>query len=139
VLTVMSCAAAGLHHAHEAVGPDGKPLGLVHRDVSPANILVGYNGIVKVTDFASRSDAAHRRDAFGHAQGKVAYMSPEQSPGARSIAGATCSRLHRVLRVATARRLFKNENDFLTMSAIVQSEIPQPSLHRPDLPRASRR
>src|SRR5690348_13893628 len=50
-LTIVSGAAAGLNHAHERRAPDGTPLGIVHRDVSPSNIMVGYDGAVKMLDF----------------------------------------------------------------------------------------
>jgi serine/threonine-protein kinase len=137
VLTVIGCAAAGLHHAHQAVTADGRPLGLVHRDVSPANILVGYNGIVKVTDFGIAKATLHSVETrSGTLKGKVAYMSPEQVTGRPIDRRSDVFALGIVFyEVATARRLFKNDNDFLTMTAIVQGEIPPPSQHRPDLPR----
>jgi tRNA A-37 threonylcarbamoyl transferase component Bud32 len=133
---IVCAAAAGLHHAHEQRGQDRSPLGLVHRDVSPANILIGYDGGVKVADFGI-AKAAHRttETRSGTLKGKVAYMSPEQCVGdgvdRRSDVFALGIVLYELL---TVRRLFKGENDFLTMTAIVLGYIPPPSQYRPDLP-----
>jgi serine/threonine-protein kinase len=74
---------AGLHAAHEAVGVDGEPLGIVHRDVSPPNILISMNGHVKVSDFgiAKARYQLHSRTRTGEIKGKFAYIPPEQILG----------------------------------------------------------
>ncbi|MGE0397829.1 MAG: protein kinase [Kofleriaceae bacterium] len=74
-------AAAALHYAHELRGNDGKPIGLVHRDVSPANLMVSYDGIVKLCDFGIAKAAALGEQLTnpGQVKGKYAYMSPEQT------------------------------------------------------------
>jgi serine/threonine-protein kinase len=76
--------AAGLHAAHELVGDEGRSLGIVHRDVSPTNVLVGFDGAVKVTDFGIAKAALRSGDftRTGFVKGKVSYMSPEQARGA---------------------------------------------------------
>lgn len=71
--------ADGLHAAHELVGPDGTPLALVHRDVSPQNVLIGYDGVCRVTDFGiAKALGQSTKTATGVFKGKLGYMSPEQ-------------------------------------------------------------
>jgi len=136
VLTIITGAAAGLHHAHEQCGPNRVPLGIVHRDVSPENILVGYDGGVKVADFGI-AKASHRslKTESGIRKGKVSYMSPEQCIGLPVDRRSDIFALGIVLYESlTTRRLFKDENDFLTMTAIVQSKIRPPSTVWPEIP-----
>jgi eukaryotic-like serine/threonine-protein kinase len=136
VLAIVCAAAAGLHHAHEQRGPDRTPLCIVHRDVSPANIMIGYDGGVKVADFGI-AKAAHRttETRSGTLKGKVAYMSPEQCVGEAVDRRSDVFSLGIVLyELVTVRRLFKADNDFLTMAAVVLGHIPPPSKYRPDLP-----
>src|SRR6185436_14056374 len=76
VLTVAAGSAAGLHHAHDRHGMDGKPLGVVHRDVSPSNLMVSYEGAVKVVDFGVAKAADRITETrSGTVKGKIAYMS----------------------------------------------------------------
>lgn len=80
-ITAEAC--AGLHAAHEATGPDGQPLNIVHRDVSPPNILISLHGHVKVSDFgiAKARHQLHSRTRTGEIKGKFAYIPPEQILG----------------------------------------------------------
>ncbi len=137
VTGIVAAAAAGLHHAHTKLGPNREPLGIVHRDVSPANILIGYGGQVKVADFGIAKAALRTVETrSGTLKGKVSYMSPEQVMGRPVDCRSDIFALGIVLyELATARRLFKGDNDFLTMSSIVQGNIPPPSQSRADLPR----
>jgi serine/threonine protein kinase len=136
VLTIVMSAAAALHYAHEHRGPDRKPLGLVHRDVSPANILVSYDGSVKVADFGIAKAAIRSTETHtGTLKGKISYMAPEQCLGKSVDRRSDVFALGIVLyEIAVVRRLFKASSEYLTMSAIVGGIIPKPSEYRADLP-----
>jgi TonB family protein len=136
VCAILSAAAAGLHHAHERKGNDKKPLGIVHRDVSPSNILIGYDGSVKVVDFGIAKAAMRQVETqSGSLKGKVGYMSPEQCKGDDVDRRSDIYALGVLLyELSTTSRLFKGENDYLLMDAIVNGKVPLPRVRRPDLP-----
>jgi len=136
VVAIVGSAAAALHHAHEQRGSDGEPLGIVHRDVTPGNILVGYDGNVKVVDFGIAKAAIKRIQSDAQViKGQAPYMSPEQCVGKSIDRRSDVFALGIVLyELATVRRLFKGASDFLTMSAIVNTEVPRPSQYRRDIP-----
>ncbi|MBA3394757.1 MAG: serine/threonine protein kinase [Deltaproteobacteria bacterium] len=136
IVTIVLAVAAALHHAHEQKAPDGKPLNIVHRDVSPANILVGYDGNVKVVDFGIAKAALRTSQTrSGTLRGKVAYMAPEQCMGKKIDRRSDVFALGIVLyELCTSRRLFKATTDFLTMNAVVNGKFPPPTKFRPDLP-----
>ena len=119
----------GLHHAHRALNDLGQPLNLVHRDVSPDNILVGYDGSVKVTDFGiakASGLAASRFTMAGVVKGKVAYMPPEQLKAERLDGRTDCYAMGVVLyELLSGKRPFAANTDTQLMLAIVQ-ENPKP-------------
>lgn len=85
---LMARAVDGLDHAHVATTPDGTPLRLVHRDFSPSNILIGYDGSVRIIDFGiAKADIDRELTAKGIIKGKVRYMSPEQAQGDPRLTG----------------------------------------------------
>ena len=138
VLTIGAGMCAGLHHAHEQRGPDGAPLQLVHRDVSPGNILVSYDGIVKIADFGiARAAAQTTITRQGALRGKLAYMSPEQAQGEpldrRSDVFAIGLVLHELL---TGRRCFSGDNELALLHQIVFQDVVSPAQERPGTPDA---
>jgi serine/threonine-protein kinase len=114
----------GLSHAHRAVGEDGKPLNLVHRDVSPDNVLVGYDGSVKVTDFGiAKATATSQHTQSGVVKGKVAYMPPEQLKAEGVDERTDLYAMGVVLyELLSGKRPFAGHTDTHLMLAIVQDE-----------------
>lgn len=131
-----SAAAAGLHHAHERRGFDGKPLGIIHRDVSPTNILVTYEGVVKIVDFGIAKASTSRHSTRPSVRkGKMAYMSPEQCKGEALDRKSDVFALGVVLyELATLTRAFTGEGEFAVMNQIVNHDLPPASSRRPELP-----
>jgi serine/threonine-protein kinase len=129
---------AGLHAAHEATDMRGERLEIIHRDVSPQNVIVGVDGTSRLIDFGV-AKAVHRlsETKSGSLKGKLAYMSPEQAMGdeidRRVDVFAAGVALHEAL---TGRRLFHGENDLDTMRRITEMAVPDPSAIAPGLPRA---
>jgi len=131
-------ACAGLHAAHTLTDAKGKPLNVVHRDVSPENLFVTYSGVTKVVDFglASAKHQTHRTRT-GVIKGKFAYVCPEALDGARPGQRADIWGLGVVLWEAlTGHRLFRGDSDMQTLAAVVDAPIRSPSSLRPGLPPA---
>lgn len=126
----------GLEFAHHAVSPIGEPLGIVHRDVSPSNVLLSYQGHVKMADFGiAKSQVQSSRTEAGTHKGKMGYMSPEQVIGAgvdpRSDVFSAGVILFEML---TMSRLFKAANDLDVMIKIRDVDIAQEMTRTRDLP-----
>jgi serine/threonine protein kinase/tetratricopeptide (TPR) repeat protein len=135
-ISILIGVCAGLHYAHEKVDSDGKSLGIIHRDVSPSNVVVSWDGTVKVVDFGI-AKAAHRSSETetGRVRGKFAYMSPEQCRAQPLDRRSDIFSLGVVMfELTTCTRLFRGESDFDSMKAVVEDPIPRPSEKRPDYP-----
>jgi len=120
-------ACAGLHAAHEARDDAGGPLGLVHRDVSPQNILVGVDGVARVTDFgiAKCAEAGEQPTTQGMLKGKAGYMAPEYVRGEAVDRRADVFAIGVVLWEALcAKRLFRGDNDGETLGRVLEAKAP---------------
>jgi serine/threonine-protein kinase len=133
---IIANAAAGLHAAHELCDESGESLGVVHRDVSPQNILISYQGSVKVVDFGvARARGNIHTTNVGTAKGKLAYMSPEQVASRDQDRRSDVFGLGIVLYEATTfQRLFKASSEAATMNRVVHGEITPPTLIREGYP-----
>ncbi len=129
ILIIIAQACSGLHYAHQRKDASGRPLNIVHRDVSPQNLVVSFDGIVKLVDFGiAKAEMRDTHTKSGTIKGKFAYMSPEQC-----MAGTVDRRtdifalgivMHELL---TGNRLFKRASTYETYRAIIDSEPPPPS------------
>jgi serine/threonine protein kinase len=137
VLAMVAGVAAGLHHAHERRDVAGRALEIVHRDITPSNLMVSYEGAVKIVDFGV-AKAAHRthETASGTVKGKISYLSPEQCRGAEIDRRSDLFSLGIVMwELLTLDRLYARASDFEQMSAIVHEQPPAPSTVNSDVPR----
>jgi serine/threonine-protein kinase len=124
----------GLHAAHEAVDEKGRPLGVVHRDVSPQNVIVGTDGVARVLDFgvAKASGRTHTtRD--GQIKGKLAYMSPEQLHGTVTRAADVFAASVLLWETLAGERLFGGNSEGEVVTKILGGKIPRPGERRPGL------
>ena len=135
---VISDAAAGLDAAHHARSPSGRKLALIHRDVSPQNVLVGFNGSVKIIDFGvAKATGKLSQTTAGQIKGKHAYMSPEQAKGESLDHRSDVFGLGTVFyELLTGLRLFKRESELATLKAVVSTKIAPPSEVAPGIPKA---
>jgi eukaryotic-like serine/threonine-protein kinase len=137
-LAIGRAVAEGLHHAHEHRDGAGRLLQIVHRDVSPSNVLVGVGGEIKLIDFGVAKWAAQRTETrHGVLKGKCAYMSPEQCRAEPLDRRCDLFSLGVLLyEITTGRRPFEGANDFEVMTAVVRGTFAPPSRHRGDYPPA---
>jgi serine/threonine-protein kinase len=135
---LIAAACEGLHYAHTRKDNLGNPLNIVHRDVSPSNILVTYEGGVKVVDFGiAKAESHSTKTEAGKLKGKFSYMSPEQIRAMPLDARSDVFALGIVLyEILVGRRLFKRDNELAIMQDILEGEVRPASELRPDVPPA---
>lgn len=131
---IISEAARGLHYAHERKDEGGMPLSIVHRDVSPQNILLSHEGVVKIADFGIATASLFREET-GVLKGKFGYMSPEQARGERVDRRSDIYALGVVFyEMLTLRSPYGKLDDDALLKAVQSSAFEPPSAHAPDLP-----
>jgi eukaryotic-like serine/threonine-protein kinase len=132
VVSLLADACEGLHAAHELEGPGGERLHVVHRDISPHNLMVTYDGVMKVVDFGvARAAGQRHHTTTGEVKGKFSYMAPEQMRGEPVDRRADVWSLGVVLWEALALRpLFRRTSQTETVLAVIAAEVP--SLHALD-------
>jgi serine/threonine-protein kinase len=133
--------AAGLAHAHGLTARGGKPLHIVHRDVSPSNIMLLRTGGVKLLDFGIAKandvlfDGSDGHTATGRVKGKLSYLSPEQVRDESLDARSDIFSVGVVLwECLTGKRLFYDKVDYHTMNNVLERPVPPPSTQRPEIP-----
>jgi serine/threonine protein kinase len=133
-LFLMTQVLTGLDYAHRRKGVDGRPLGVVHRDVSPQNILISEEGEVKLTDFGIAKAASKSHEtATGVLKGKIAYMSPEQAMGSARIDGRSdlFSAATVLYEILSGERLFYRGSDAETLDRVRRAAVePSPQAYR---------
>ncbi len=135
--TIAEQSCRGLHAAHELCDLDGQPLGLVHRDVSPHNLMCTTDGHVKLLDFgvAKSTSASVEATYSGNLKGKFAYLSPEQCLHEPLDRRSDVFAMGIVMwEMCTMRRLFKRKTELEMMQSITGGKVPEPKKFRPDLP-----
>jgi len=133
--TIVSSVLHGLHSAHQTKDEHGRELGIVHRDVSPQNILVGSDGVARVLDFGVAKAAGRvQTTRDGQVKGKIAYMPPEQLSGGTVTRQTDIYAASVVLWEALAgRRLFDGETEAIVLVRAIEGKIDAPSASNPTL------
>jgi serine/threonine-protein kinase len=129
ISAVMAGALHGLHAAHEAKDERGHPLGIVHRDVSPQNILVGTDGIPKILDFGvAKASGRTQHTREGQIKGKLSYMPPEQLRGSNVTRTTDIYAAGVILwELVTGQRLFGGDNEGVVITKILEGKVAPPS------------
>jgi serine/threonine-protein kinase len=136
-LRIIMAVLDGLHYAHELSSYDGRPLAIVHRDVSPQNVFVTYSGQVKVLDFGiAKAASSSTETAVGVVKGKLRYMAPEQLMGGAVDRRADLFSVGCMLwAVLTGQKLWDGASDVEVMRHLVDGTIPSPLSVKPEADR----
>ena len=127
----------GLHAAHEAKGERGEPLGIVHRDVSPQNVLVGTDGVARALDFGvAKAVTQVHSTRDGQLKGKLAYMAPEQLEGRSSRAIDVYAASVVLWEALAVRRLFHGDSERAILAKVLVGAKEPPSKYNPEVPGA---
>ena len=136
VVAIIGKTCEALEYAHNCKSPQGDPMNIVHRDVSPQNVLVSYIGTVKLIDFGiAKAMGRLTKTQAGNIKGKFSYMSPEQvsaEPIGRQSDIFACGTV--LWEALTNKRLFKGDNEIVTMQMVRKAEITPPSVINEALP-----
>ncbi len=138
-VTVKVC--EGLHYAHELTDTDGHPLHIVHRDISPPNVLISKRGEVKIVDFGL-AKAAHsvEKTEPGVVKGKFSYLAPETALGQEADSQADIYAVGIMLwEMLAGRKLYQGETDYQTVQMVQRSQVPSLRDLNPDVPEALER
>ena len=133
---ITSCVAAGLHVAHNKCDANGNPMNVVHRDVSPHNVLLSFAGDVKIIDFGVAKAAGREgHTQIGVIKGKLLYMAPEQAMAKDLDGRADLFAMGLILyRMLTNHLPFEGNNEFQIYNSILSKEIPPPRAFNPEIP-----
>ncbi len=134
-LFIVMEALKGLNYAHQLKKPNGEPLGIIHRDVSPSNVLLSFEGEVKIGDFGIAKANTREKTATGILKGKFGYMAPEQVTGVPIDSRADIFAVGIVMyELLTGHRLFAGKNDLAVLEKVRDARIePPPRFYRQDL------
>ena len=136
IVYIIKEAAAGLNYAHNAIDTNtGQPLNLIHRDISPQNIMLSFDGEIKIIDFGISKIADTNLTRAGHLKGKFSYMSPEQANGELLDERTDIFCLGIILwELLTNKRLFASKNELSSLKKVKNCDIPNPQKINPKIP-----
>ncbi len=136
ISAVMLGVLAGLHAAHEAKNERGEPLGIVHRDMSPQNVLVGADGVARVFDFGiAKATGRLSTTREGQFKGKISYAAPEQLGNGQSDRRTDVYSASVILwELLTQKRAFRGDDPLHVLKQVIQGEISRPSEHVEGIP-----